>query len=85
MGKPFGGSVKRLTYGGKFEFYDGKTLETVNPEYDIPNMYECEDRAFLESIESGVKDKNNIENILESMKLLESLYKSSDDKKEVSF
>ena len=75
----------RLTYGKKFELYDGETLEAITPEYDIPNMYVCEDEAFFEAIESGVKDKNNIENILESMKLLESLYKSSDDKKEVSF
>ena len=75
----------RLTYGKKFEIFDGETLEAITPEYDIPNMYVCEDKAFFEAIESGVKDKNNIENILESMKLLESLYKSSDDKKEVSF
>ncbi len=73
----------RLSYLGKFEFYDGKTLETITPEYDIPNMYQCEDAAFLESYSSGVKDKNNIENILESMKLLDSLYESADKKKEV--
>ena len=75
----------RLTYGGKFEFYDGKTLETVNPEYDIPNMYLCEDNAFIESIETGVKDKNNIENILESMKLLDALYASAKKKEEIKF
>lgn len=75
----------RLTYGGKFEFYDGKTLETINPEYDIPNMYLCEDSAFIQSITTGVKDKNNIENILESMKLLDSLYQSADKKEEIKF
>ena len=75
----------RLIYGKKFEFYDGTTLEIEAPEYDIPNMYLCEDRAFLESIESGVKDKNNIERILESAKLLDSLYASAEQKKEISF
>lgn len=75
----------RLTYGGHFEFYDGATLETIKPEYDIPNMYLCEDRAFIESIETGVKDKNNIVNILESMKLLDALYESSEKKAEVKF
>ena len=75
----------RLSYGGKFEFYDGETLETVNPEYDIPNMYLCEDEAFVQSIETGVKDKNNIENILESMKLLDALYASADKKQEIKF
>ncbi|MBO5909540.1 MAG: 4Fe-4S dicluster domain-containing protein, partial [Clostridia bacterium] len=29
----------RLTYGGKFEIYDAKTLETIIPEYDIPSMF----------------------------------------------
>lgn len=73
----------RLTYGGKFEIYDGETLQTVEPEYDIPDMYLCEDTAFLESIETGVKNKNNIENILETMKLLDSLYASSNIEKEI--
>ena len=75
----------RLTYGGKFEFYSGETLETIQPEYDIPNSYLCEDQAFIQSIETGVKDKNNIENILESMKLLDSLYASANMKKEITF
>ena len=73
----------RLTYGGKFEFYDGSTLETVTPEYDIPDMYEREDRDFLSSIESGVKNRNHIDNILESAKLLDRLYASAEAKKEL--
>jgi predicted dehydrogenase len=73
----------RLSYGGKFEFYDGQTLETIQPEYDIPNMYLCEDQAFIRSIETGVKDKNNIDYILESMKLLDALYASAEKKEEI--
>lgn len=75
----------RLTYGGKFEFYDGATLETLAPEYSIPDMYLCEDKAFIESVNSGVKNRSNIENILESAKLLDCLYKSADEKKEIQF
>ena len=67
----------RLTYGGKFEFYDGATLETITPEYDIPNFYHLEDKAFLEAIRTGEKNKNHISNILESMKLLDMLYASA--------
>ena len=73
----------RLTYGGKFEIYDGATLETINPEYDIPDMYLCEDKAFIESVESGEKNRNHIENILESAKLLDALYQSADKKGEI--
>ncbi len=75
----------RLTYCGKFKLYDGSTLETIEPEYDIPNMYECESRAFLESYSTGIKNKNNIENILESMKLLDSIYASAKSGKEIVF
>ena len=67
----------RLTYGGLYEFCNGETLETEHPEYDIPNMYACEDRAFLDSITSGVKTKSNIDHVLESAKLLDRLYASA--------
>ena len=73
----------RLIYCDKFEFWCGDTLERVAPEYDIPDMYLCEDRAFVEAIETGVKDKNNIENILETMKLLDALYESAKRREEL--
>ena len=73
----------RLTYGGKFEIYDGSTLETITPEYDIPNMYLREDAAFIESITTGEKTRSHIDNILESAKLLDVLYQSSDKKGEI--
>lgn len=73
----------RLNYYDKFEFFDGKTLQTVTPEYDVPDMYQCENAGFIQSFKTGVKDKNNIEQVLESMKLLDSLYKSAELKKEI--
>lgn len=74
----------RLSYGGKFELFDGQTLEAITPEYDIPNMYTCEDKAFIESIITGKKNRNHISNILESAKLLDALYESADKHSEVS-
>lgn len=73
----------RLTYGGKFEIYDGETLETIAPEYEIPDMYLREDTAFIESFSAGRKNRNNILNILESMKLLDRLYASAEQGKEI--
>ncbi len=73
----------RLSYGGKFEITDGSTLETITPEYDIPNMYLCENKAFVESVITGVKNRSHIDNILESAKLLDTLYASADKKSEV--
>lgn len=73
----------RLTYGGRFEIYDGETLETIVPEYEIPDMYYCEDKAFIKSFTTGEEDRNNIFNVLESMKLLDRLYASAEQGKEI--
>ena len=73
----------RLTYGGKFEIYDANTLETTRPEYEIPDMFVCEDRAFIESITTGVKTKSHIDRVLESAKVLDYLYQSAELRKEV--
>ena len=73
----------RLIYGDHFTFWSADTLESVTPEYDIPDKYTLEDKDFLASIDSGVKNKNNIDNILESAKLLDYLYQSAEKKGEI--
>ena len=75
----------RLSYGDHFEIFDGQTLETEKPEYDIPDMYTKEDEAFFESIKTGVKSRANIDYVLETAKLLQALYDSADKKGEVKF
>ena len=74
----------RLTYGGKFTFYDGKTLETIAPEYEIPDMYLQESLAFLESVQTGVPNRSHIRNVLESARLLDALYASAERKQEIT-
>ena len=73
----------RLDYGRKFTFWSGDTLESFEPEYDIPNMYVCEDEAFFESCQSGEKNRSHIDNILNSMLLLDTLYKSAEQGEEI--
>lgn len=73
----------RLTYGGRFEYFDGKTLQTVAPQDPIPDMYLLEDQAFIESINSGLKNRSNIREILVTMKLLDTMYKSAQEKEEI--
>ena len=73
----------RLSYGGKFSFYEGSTLETINPEYDLDDMYCEESKGFFEAIDTGVKGRSNIDEVLETAKLLETLYQSADAKKEI--
>ena len=73
----------RLIYGKRFEFFDGQTITTETPEYEIPNMYQRESEAFLESLRTGVKNRCHISNILESAKLLDGLYRSAEQKREM--
>lgn len=73
----------RLDYGRKFTFWSGDTLESFEPEYDIPNMYLCEDEAFFESCKTGEKNRSHIDNILNSMRLLDTLYQSAEQGKEI--
>ena len=75
----------RLIYGKQFTFCNGETLETYTTDHERPNMYFREDEDFIRCIETGEKNRNYIDNILESMKLLDSLYASADIRKEISF
>ncbi len=73
----------RLNYRGQFTFWDGTTLQSYTTDHDIPNMYLEQDKAFLAAIESNVKDKNHIDYVLESARLLEALYESAAQNKEM--
>ena len=73
----------RLDYGRQFVFCNGETLESTESDHQIPGMYRMEDIAFLESTVSGVKNRNHIDNILESAKLLDALYRSAEQKREL--
>lgn len=75
----------RLTYCKQFKLYsikDGK-LSTIQTNHEIPNMYEMENRAFLESVASGVKNRSNIDEVLESAKLLDLIYASAEKRQEI--
>ena len=73
----------RLTYCGQFLTFDGETLTDCQSDHEIPNMYRMEDEAFLGAIHSGVKTKSHIDSILESAKLLDTLYRSAEQKREI--
>ena len=51
----------RVSYCGKFKFWSADDLNMTEPEYDIPDMYYCEDLAFIEDSCRGIKNKNNID------------------------
>lgn len=73
----------RLQYGGKITFFDGETLQTEAPEYEIPQMHAVEDADFIRAIRTGEPSRNRIENVLASARLLDGLYRSAKFKKEI--
>ena len=76
----------RFDYSKKtFTFYDGETLEAESPECPKCNSFAAEDRAFLDAIDSGARERNHIENILNSARLLDGLYASAEAGKEITF
>lgn len=76
----------RLNYGEGFTLYNIKNgiLQTVTPQFKMPNHYYAEDKAFIESMYSGKKTCNNIEYVLETMKVLDAIYESDKEKKEIT-
>ncbi len=77
----------RMNYCADFTLYTVKNgeLTEITPKYEIPDMYECEDRAFINAVRTGEHCRNYIDNILESAKLLDYLYRSADQNKEIAF
>ena len=75
----------RLQYCDKFTVTDGATLESYIPDYELGEMYLDESRGFIDAINAGEKSRSDIEFVLESAKLLQALYDSAAQKKEICF
>ena len=74
----------RLDYCGHFTFFKDDLTEE-RPEFDIPDMYYREDSDFLDACETGRRNRSHISEILESAKLLDAIYQSADEKREITF
>jgi predicted dehydrogenase len=75
----------RLMYGRDFTFYTAENgiLQSVKPDYNIPNMYEREDLRFIEAVRKGLKTRSHIDRVLESARLLDAIYESADKQAEI--
>jgi len=75
----------RLDYSGNFEFYttrDG-VLQKVEPILKKTDFYLEESVAFFEAIRKGEKTRAYVDEILESQRVLDLLYKSAELKEEI--
>lgn len=75
----------RLNYLGRFTFYtyDDKKKVFVHyrPKFKRRAMYYEEHKAFVHDVICGTRSRQYIENVLQTTKLLEDIYKSADEKK----
>jgi predicted dehydrogenase len=75
----------RLMYGKDFTFYTAQdgVLQSVKPDYRIPNMYQREDLRFIEAVRKGLKTRSHINAVLESARLLDAIYESAEKEAEI--
>jgi predicted dehydrogenase len=78
------GGIRHI-YGQGFTFYtvqDG-VLQSVRPDYKIPDMYRREDLRFIEAARRGIKTRSHIGAVLESARLLDAIYESAEKEAEI--
>ena len=73
----------RLTFTGQFRFFDGDTLVDFTSEIDKGNHYEFEDEAFIKSVETGITNQGYISQVIKVAKLLDMIYQSAEEGKEI--
>ena len=76
----------RLQYGANFTVYstrNGALTETV-PTFQAENHFDREIDAFLDCIRSGEKLPSHIDSVLITAKMMQALYDSSEQGKEIS-
>ena len=79
----------RLNYGKGFTYYttkDGKLFQET-PDIDTSNlfaeMFQNEINAFVRCVQTGEKLPSHIDNVIVSAKILQGLYDSAEQKKEI--
>lgn len=77
----------KLQYGGDFTVYsakDGALLET-KPTFRKVDAFYDEIDSFLKSAKTNVKNRANIDEVLAVSKVMEALYKSAEEGREIRF
>lgn len=75
----------RLNYGERFTLYTdrGGVLQEIVPDYNIQNMYRLESEDFFRSIQTGIKGRGHIDNVIETAKIMDAIYASAEQGREV--
>jgi len=77
----------RLQYGADFKLYsaqNGALLETI-PQFKEGNHFQNEIDSFIQCIQTGEKLPSHIDTVILSSKIIQGIYDSSDNGREISF
>ncbi|RJE88752.1 gfo/Idh/MocA family oxidoreductase [Paenibacillus sp. 1011MAR3C5] len=77
----------RLQYGADFKLYsaqNGALLETI-PQFKEGNHFQNEIDSFIACIRTGEKLPSHIDTVILSSKMIQAIYDSSDNGREISF
>ena len=77
----------RLAYGGGYKMYSTKdnSLITTVPKFTMINQYEEEVDRFLECVVTREKNSANIDNVIVTTKIMQAIYDSSEQHREIQF
>lgn len=77
----------RLNYCGNFKIYgvrDGEFYEE-EPEFENKPMFEEEINAFIRCCKTGERERSHIDSAINTAKIMQAIYDSSDSKREIVF
>ncbi len=75
----------RLNYCGDFAYFHikDKDLVTTEPDFEANDFYKAEVDSFVDCILTGKKNQANIDYAIETSKIMQAIYDSSDSGREV--
>lgn len=75
----------RFDYGALFTQYGARdgVLYAESADFNIPNMYDLEEKAFFAAVKGEDRSRNKIRDVLETMKILDAVYRSADEGREI--
>ena len=66
-----------------FKIFSGDTLEVTESNVPFENHYDIEDKMFIESVESGKKNRGYISEVIDVEQLIDLIYESAKEEKEI--
>ena len=75
----------RLQYGKYFTLYSTKNgmLTETKFDFEMPNMFQTEIDAFVDCVESGEKLPSHIDTNIITAKMMDAVYRSAEEHKEI--